>query len=87
MKIWNALKKVDWDDVVGRALWTFAQAFLAVFILAAEQIVNFIFAGDWRGAASLAVATMIAGISAGLSAVKTIVIEVIDIIKYEGVEK
>ena len=87
MKIWNALKQVDWDDVLGRALWTFIQAFLAVFILAAEQIINFIFAGDWRGAASLAVATIIAGISAGLSAVKTIVIEVVEVIKYEGLEK
>ena len=85
MKIWNAIKDVDWDDVSSRALWTFLQAFLACFILAAEPIIEFLFAGNWGGLISLSLATLIAGISAGLSAAKTVIIEVVNNIKEEGV--
>lgn len=85
MKIWNAIKNVDWEDVNNRAFWTFLQAFLACFILAAEPIIEFLFAGNWSGLISLSLATLIAGISAGLSAAKTVIVEVITNIRKEGV--
>lgn len=85
MKIWNAIKNVDWDDVSSRALWTFLQAFLACFILAAEPIIEFLFTGNWGDLISLSLATLIAGISAGLSAAKTVIVEVITNIRKEGV--
>jgi hypothetical protein len=85
MKIWNAIKNVDWRDVSSRALWTFLQAFLACFILAAEPIIEFLFAGSWRGVFPLAVSAIVASLSAGLSAVKTIVFEVVNEIKRKGI--
>lgn len=85
MKIWNAIKNVDWNDVSSRALWTFLQAFLACFILAAEPIIEFLFAGNWGGVFPLAVSAIVASLSAGLSAVKTIVFEVVNEIKRKGI--
>lgn len=85
MKIWNAIKNVDWDDVSSRALWTFLQAFLACFILAAEPIIEFVFTGNWKGLLPLMVSALVASLSAGLSAVKTIVFEVVNEVKRKGI--
>lgn len=85
MKIWNAIKNIDWSNVGSRALWTFLQAFLACFILAAEPIIEFVFTGNWKGLFPLLASTAIASLSAGLSAVKTILFEVVNDIKREGV--
>ena len=86
MKIWNAICAIDWQNVASRAGWTFVQAFLACFILAAEPIIEFLFAGNWGGFLSLVVATLIASFSAGLSALKTIIFEVLAEIKRGGIE-
>lgn len=81
MTIINALKNINWGDVVSRALWTALQAFLAVVLVTAEQIINLAFAGDWQALNGLVIATMLAGITAGLSAIKTVMISVVRDIK------
>lgn len=80
-KIIQALKAVDYKDVAVRALWTFAQAFLAVFLFAAEQIIDTVFAGNWEDAYALIIATGVAGIAAGLSALKTVIISIVKDLK------
>ncbi len=76
-KLIQALSRVDYKDVATRAFWTFLQAFLAVFIIAGESIINLLFAGDWSGLMTLFLATALSGVAAGLSAIKTILLEVI----------
>lgn len=77
MKHLEALKKVNYKELGIRAAWTFAQGFLAVFILSAEQMVDLIFNADWSGLYVLMVATWVASIAAGLSALKTLIIQYI----------
>lgn len=83
-KIIEATKRIDWRDVVSRALWTFVQAFLAVVLLVSDQIVNALFAGDWQALKGLIIATMVGGLAAGVSAVKTILISVIKDIRTQA---
>lgn len=73
----EALKTIDWKDLAVRAVWTFLQAFLAVFIIAGESIIDLLFGGDWEGLLTLLVATAVAATAAGLSALKTVIVEVI----------
>lgn len=77
MNIINAIKGIDWRNVLERAFWTFLQVFLAAFIVAGESIIDLLFNGDWGGLLTLLVATVLAGVAAGLSAVKTIIVEVV----------
>lgn len=84
MGVINTIKELDWADVAKRALWTFSQAFLAVFILAGESIVDVLFNADWEALSVLIVATAVSALAAGLSAVKTIVLEVLGRLR-EGV--
>lgn len=71
------LKAINWQDVVKRAAWTFVQAFVAVFLIAGESIIDALFAGDWEGLQTLAIATAISGVAAGLSAVKSVALELL----------
>lgn len=86
MKIWNAVKSIDWRNVGSRAAWTFVQAFLACFILAVEPILDLVFAGKMAGILPLIASTLIASFSAGFSALKTIIFEVLTEIKKEGID-
>ena len=74
-KLVEHLQTIDWQNLVTRALWTFAQAFLAVILVAGESIIDLLFAGDWTGLWTLMIATMIAGAAAGFSALKTLTID------------
>lgn len=76
MSTLQTIKNVDWRDVAIRAVWTFLQAFLAVFIFAGESIIDLIFNADWEGLSVLIVATGVSALAAGLSAVKTVAVEV-----------
>ena len=67
--------KIDWRNIITRALWTFLFSFIACFIVAGENLIDFIFNADWSGQMTLVMATTIAGISAGFSALKTFVFE------------
>ena len=84
MKILQALKAIKWADVAERALWTFLQAALAVFIVAGESIIDLLFNADWQALSVLLVATVVSAVAAGLSAVKTIAIEVVRNLKQEA---
>lgn len=77
MKIIEALKSINYKDVLARAGWTCLQVFLACFIVAAESILDLLFKGDLYGAYALAVSTALSAISAALSALKTIIVETI----------
>ena len=72
---------MNWRDVVARAAWTFLQAFLAVFIMAGDTIINSLFAGDWAGLQALMITISLSALAAGLSAVKTILVEVLNGLK------
>jgi len=80
-KTFEALKALDYKDIATRALWTFIQAFLATSLLALEQLVDLLFLGDWDSLYALGVVTAVAGVAAGLSAVKTIIVQTIRSIK------
>lgn len=77
----EAILNMDWRDVATRAAWTFLQAFLAVFILSGESFINLLFAADWGSLSTLFWSTMAGAIAAGISALKTVVLEVNRIIK------
>ena len=81
MTIIERILDMDWQDITTRALWTFLQAFLAVVMVGAESIIDLLFAGDWGGLWTLTLATGIAGLAAGLSALKTLLIEVVRAIR------
>lgn len=85
-KIIEAVKTIDIKDVAVRALWTFAQAFLAVVLLVIEDIIDLVFKGDWTALQALTVATAVAGLAAGLSALKTVIISVVRDIKAKTIE-
>ena len=77
----NAIKGIDWRNVLERSFWTFLQVFLAAFVLAGESFIDLIFNASWSELTTLLIATTLAALSAGLSAVKTIAIDVIRAIK------
>ena len=77
MTIIDRILDMDWRSIATRAAWTFLQAFLAVALVGAEPIIDLLFAGDWTGLWTLSLATGIAGLAAGLSALKTLLIEVV----------
>ena len=77
MRAIEAIKQVDWRDVAVRAVWTALQAFLAVFIFAGESIIDLLFDANWEALSVLIVATAVSALAAGLSAVKTVVLEVL----------
>lgn len=77
MTIIDRILNLDWQDIATRALWTFSQAFLAVALVGAESIIDLLFAGDWGGLWTLSLALGIAGLAAGLSALKTLLIEIV----------
>lgn len=80
-KIWEALKEVDYKDVLTRSLWTFVQTFAATFLIAGESIVDLLFQADWSALVTLLLATALAALAAALSAVKTIIVETIRTVK------
>ena len=77
----EAFKTINWKNVATRALWTALQTFLAVFLIASESLVDLIFAGQWEALWTLALATTLSAITAGLSAIKTIIVEIINELK------
>lgn len=77
MKAIDALLSINYKDVAARAGWTFIQVFLAAFIVAGESIINLLFAASWNDLLTLLLATALSATAAGLSAVKTIVLETI----------
>ena len=81
MTIIEAFKTIDWKNVLSRALWTALQTFLAVFLVAGESLINLLFNGDWEGLWTLSVATLLSAITACLSALKTITIEILNELK------
>lgn len=80
-KLVRAFKAVDYEDLVWRAFWTFLEGFGAVFLFASDQIIDTLFMGNWEDAYALILATAIGGVAAGLSALKTLTIEVVKDIK------
>jgi hypothetical protein len=80
-KIFEALKTIDYKDVSVRAIWTFVQAFLAVFLFTSDTIIESAFTGDWNGLYALLATTGVAGVAAGLSALKTLIISIVQDIK------
>lgn len=80
----ETLKAINWSDIAKRALWTFVQAFLAVFIVAGESIIDLLFNADWQALSVLLIATLVSALAAGLSAIKTIAIEVVRNLKQEA---
>ena len=81
MEILNATKAIDWKNVATRASWTFLQAFLAVFIMAGDTIIDSLFAGDWSGLGPLLITVGLSAMAAGLSAVKTVAVDVLEKLK------
>lgn len=77
----DKIKAINWEDVVKRALWTFLQAFVAVFLVAGESIIDALFNADWQGLQVLSIATAISGFAAGLSAVKSVVLELLHTVR------
>ena len=59
------MKKINWKNVLERALWTFVQGFLSAMIITGftkEELE----------------ATLIGGLAGGLSALKTIIVELME---------
>lgn len=81
MKTIEALKQIDYKDVVERSLWTFAQGFLSVVILGIDPIIDMLFNGDWNGLYVAGLALLLGAIAAGLSALKTIILETVRTIR------
>ena len=73
----ETIMSINWKDLLSRAAWTFIQVFIAAFLVAGEDIINLIFNADWSSLWVLVVATLLAGVAAGLSAVKTLLVEVV----------
>lgn len=69
------LEAINWRNLFTRALWTFLQAFLAVVFVSGESLIDLLFNVDWTGLWTLSVAVLIAGVSAGFSALKTMMID------------
>ena len=84
MKLLKALTSINYKDVLTRAGWTALQAFLAVVIFALEPIIDLIFVGDWDGLYALAVATVLSALAAALSAVKTVLVNLVRKLKEDA---
>lgn len=67
----NLAKKLWANDLVNRAVHTFIQAFVAVFIVGVTQIIN---TPNLSDAKTALVALVTAAIAAGISAVKTVIV-------------
>jgi hypothetical protein len=85
MKSLEALKNINYKDVAIRAGWTFLQTFIATFLLAGVNLVNLLFAASWHELYALIMATALSAIAAGLSAAKTIILDLVRQMK-EAVE-
>lgn len=85
MKSLEALKNINYKDVAIRAAWTFLQTFIATFLLAGVNLVNLLFAANWHELYALTMATALSAIAAGLSAAKTIILDLVRQMK-EAVE-
>nr|DAE00499.1 MAG TPA: holin [Siphoviridae sp. ctg2r17]DAG72453.1 MAG TPA: holin [Caudoviricetes sp.]DAP23498.1 MAG TPA: holin [Caudoviricetes sp.]DAP97240.1 MAG TPA: holin [Caudoviricetes sp.]DAS55076.1 MAG TPA: holin [Caudoviricetes sp.] len=85
MKSLEALKNINYKDVAIRAGWTFLQTFIATFLLAGVNLVNLLFAASWHELYALTMATALSAIAAGLSAAKTIILDLVRQMK-EAVE-
>ena len=59
------MKKINWKNVIERALWTFVQGFLSALIITGFS------KEDLKAA-------LIGGLAGGLSAVKTIIVELME---------
>lgn len=77
MKYIDAILALNWRDIATRAAWTFLQAFLAVILVAGESIIDLLFNADWTQLLTLLLATVLAAVAAGLSALKTLIVEII----------
>lgn len=77
MSIIDKIIAMDWKDIAARAAWTFLQAFLAVILVAGESIIDLLFNADWTQLWTLVLATTLAAVAAGLSALKTLIVEII----------
>ena len=86
MKAIESIKAINWKDVAMRSFWTFAQVFIATVIIAAEPMIDSLFKGDLYGLWALAITTTLAATAAGLSAVKTVVVEVVRKLKTDSQE-
>ena len=73
----EAILALNWRDIATRAAWTFLQAFLAVILVAGESIIDLLFNADWTQLWTLLLATVLAAVAAGLSALKTLIVEII----------
>ena len=73
-QVFDKIKAIDYADLLSRAAWTFLQAFLGVFLFSYESIIDFAFNGDWTGLWALILTLSIAGVAAGVSALKTFVL-------------
>lgn len=71
----NFIKKiVDFiksHDTLERALQTFWQTFLAVFLVGILPVIDLVFAGDFEGTKLALIALVASAIASGLSALKT----------------
>ena len=85
MKSLEALKNINYKDVAIRAAWTFLQTFIATFLLAGVNLVYQLFAASWHELYALTMATALSAIAAGLSAAKTIILDLVRKMK-EAVE-
>ena len=77
MQYIDAILNLNWRDIATRAAWTFLQAFLAVILVAGESIIDLLFNADWAQLWTLLLATVLAAVAAGLSALKTLIVEII----------
>lgn len=77
----ETFKSINWKDFGARAAWTFLQAFIAVFLLSGESMIDLLFNGDLEALIVLLVATSVAALAAGLSALKTIAIELVRMLR------
>lgn len=66
------MNKSEIKNIVGRAAWTFAQTFIASFIVVIPAIIDAFNVGDPSAAKALAISGIGAAAAAGLSAVKTV---------------
>lgn len=75
MSVIRAITSIDYGDVAARAAWTFAQTFLGVFLLSGASLIELLFNAGWDELFAALFATCAAALAAGMSAVKTIVLE------------
>lgn len=67
----NILNFINNHETLEKALQTFWQAFVAVFLVGLLPVVDMLFDGQFKEAGLTIIAVAIASIAAGLSAIKT----------------